>query len=55
MLRRIAVQALGRIGDPRVTDPIRELMWDHDLAVATAAGDALDALQGGEEGADPWK
>ena len=55
MLRRIAVQALGRIGDPRVTDPIRELMWDHDPAVAAAAGDALDALQEGEEGADPWK
>ena len=55
LLRRMAVEALGQLGDPRAGETISELMWDHNAEVSAAAAHALDALQGGEEGADPWK
>ena len=54
-LRRIAVEALGQLGNLRAGETISELMWDHNPDVSAAAAQALDALQGGEEGADPWK
>jgi HEAT repeat protein len=54
-LRRIAVKALGQLGDLRAGETISELMWDHNPDVSAAAGQALDALQGGEAGDDPWK
>jgi HEAT repeat protein len=54
VVRRMAVQALGLIGDPGTTDAIKGLLEDRDPEVAAAAGEALDALLGGGEGADPW-
>jgi HEAT repeat protein len=54
-LRRIAVKALGQLGGLRAGETISELMWDHNPDVSAAAGQALDALQGGEAGDDPWK
>lgn len=54
-LRRIAIEALGQLGDLRAGETISELMWDHNPDVSAAAAQALDALQGGEAGADPWK
>jgi len=54
-LRRMAVEVLGQLGDLRAGETISELMWDHNPDVSAAAAQALDALQGGEEGADPWK
>lgn len=54
MVRRMAVQALGMIGDRGVADAIKGLLDDHDPEIAAAAGEALDALLGGGEGADPW-
>ena len=54
-LRRIAVEALGQLGNLRAGETISELMWDHNPDVSAAAAQALDALQGGEAGDDPWK
>lgn len=54
-LRRMAVEALGQVGDPRAGETLSELMWDHNPDVSAAAAQALDALQGGGEGDDPWK
>ena len=54
-LRRIAVEALGQLGDMRAGETISELMWDHNPDVSAAAAQALDVLQGGEQGDDPWK
>ena len=55
ILRRIAVEALGQLGDLRARETISELMWAHNPDVSAAAAQALDALEGGEEGVDPWK
>jgi HEAT repeat protein len=59
ILRRMAVQALGFIGDDRATDPIKALLMDTDQELAAAAEEALGRLLGGAEtggeGDDPWK
>jgi HEAT repeat protein len=55
LLRRMAVQSLGRIGDPQAKETIGELMWDRDADVSASAAEALDVFQRGEEGGDPWK
>lgn len=55
ILRRMAVQALGLIGDERATDVIKALLADNDQGLAAAAEEALNRLLGGAEGDDPWK
>lgn len=55
ILRRMAVQALGLIGDERATDTIKALLADNDQGLAAAAEEALNRLLGGAEGDDPWK
>jgi HEAT repeat protein len=55
ILRRMAVQALGHIGDQRATDTIKTLLGDNDHELAAAAEEALNRLMGGDEGDDPWK
>ena len=54
VVRRMAVQALGMIGDRGVADAIKGLLDDRDPEIAAAAGEALDVLLGGGEGGDPW-
>jgi HEAT repeat protein len=55
ILKRMAVQALGLIGDERATDTIKALLADNDQGLAAAAEEALGRLLGGAEGDDPWK
>ena len=55
VLRKMAVEALGRIGDSRTKEVISDLMWDCEAEVSAAAAEALDFLEGGGEGDDPWK
>ncbi len=55
LIRRMAVQALGKLGDMRASETISELMWDCNADVSAAAAQALDDLHGGGEGDDQWK
>jgi HEAT repeat protein len=55
VVREAAVRAIGRIGDTRARDSLNELMWNREAAVSKAAADALDSLEKGGEGDDPWK
>ncbi len=55
LLRRMAVTALGLIGDERARVTLLALQGDGDADLAVAAGEALAALLKGAEGDDPWK
>jgi HEAT repeat protein len=55
VLREAAVRALGQIGDTQARESLNELMWNHQPGVSKAAADALDSLEKGGQGDDPWK
>jgi hypothetical protein len=42
--RIAAMQALGRLGDPRATDVLRALLQDHDLAIRRTAARVLYSM-----------
>ncbi|HLG44341.1 MAG TPA: HEAT repeat domain-containing protein, partial [Nitrospirales bacterium] len=55
LLRRMAVTALGLIGDERARATLLALREDEEAAIAVTAGEALAALLKGADGDDPWK
>jgi len=52
-LREAAVEALGRIGDPRSLELLRALARSDSVLVRRAARRALAMIEGPEPGADP--
>jgi HEAT repeat protein len=55
LLRRMAITALGLIGDERARATLLALQRDQEADLAVTAGEALAALPKGADGDDPWK